>query len=54
MNNNKKFIIGAILLLLALSLITAGCEVAWGTSGALIGAGIMSAIYGWAALQAIK
>lgn len=54
MNDAHKLTAGIIFLLLALALITAGCGVSWGTSGALIGAGIISAVYGFVAFAKIK
>lgn len=54
MNDAHKLTAGIIFLLLALTLITAGCGVSWGTSGALIGAGIISAVYGFVAFAKIK
>ncbi len=54
MNNAHKITIGIIFLLLALALITAGCGVSWGTSGALIGAGLISIVYGFVAFSQIK
>ncbi len=54
MNDSTKLTIGLLLLLSALALITSGCGVTWGVSGALMGAGIVSAIYGFVALSKIS
>lgn len=54
MNNITKLTLGILLLLTALALIAGGAGYKWGVTGALFGAGIMSAIYGFVALANTK
>jgi hypothetical protein len=54
MNDWHKLTAGIVFLLLALALITAGCGVTWGTTGALIGSGLVCGIYGFTAFSTLS